>query len=264
VSPRARAAFLQRSVLLGFLALAAPDAEIPAADAAGGAASVPTVGVNLLDNGDFSTAASAQAVAGPRGWDIPDGKGVRWCDCPGGGKGIRMDTSLSEQAMVAQWHAVGNTTWDIPHPGTNAVAETYGLSFYSQPLVITPGASYRVTYEFQGPAGGVKLWVRGYGEHNGEQQRLWEAVINGQGGGEGWHPVTFDVHPTLHRPGVREIKIMLYAYYPAGVYWFRHISMLRLADPASAAGMPASAPAVAPAPAAVAGASAAGTPSHAP
>jgi hypothetical protein len=198
---------------------------LPAADA---------VAANLLSGGDFADGVKDQRPAGPQGWDIPDGKGVQWCDAPGGGKGIRMDTSQSEQAMVAQWHAVGNTTWDIPHPGTNAVAETYGLSFYSKAMPIQAGASYRVSYEFQGASGGVKLWVRGYGDHQGEKQRLWEAVINGQGSGDGWHTVTFDVHPTLHRPGVSEIKVMLYAYYPAGIYWFRKISIVPL--PAAAVG----------------------------
>ena len=195
-----------------------------------GAQSSDYAGPNVLVNGDFSTPAAGQVPAGPAHWDIPDGLGVQWAAAPGGGQGIRMDTAISEQAMVAQWHKVGNTTWDIPHAAGNAIAETYGLSLYSQAMPVLPGRSYRISYDFLGPAGGVKLWVRGYGLHNGEKQRLWEAVVNGTGDGPAWKTTTMDVHPTRHRYAVTELKIMLYAYYPAGVYWFRNIRLQLLPE----------------------------------
>ena len=185
---------------------------------------------NLLANGDFSVPAPGQVPVGPAHWDIPDGLGVQWTGAPGGGQGIRMDTAISEQAMVAQWHKVGNTIWDIPHAAGNAIAETYGLSLYSEAMPVLPGRSYRITYDFLGPAGGVKLWVRGYGLHNDEKQRLWEAVVNGTGNGPSWKTTTMEVHPTRHRPAVTELKIMLYAYYPAGVYWFRNIRLQLLPE----------------------------------
>jgi len=190
-----------------------------------GAEAQVSTAANLLANGDFSAPAAGQAPVGPAHWDTPDGLGVQWAAAPGGGQGIRMDTAISEQAMVAQWRKVGNTTWDIPHAAGNAIAETYGLSLYSQAMPVLPGRSYRISYDFLGPAGGVKLWVRGYGQHNGEKQRLWEAVVNGTGDGPSWKTTTMDVHPTRHRPAVTELKIMLYAYYPAGVYWFRNIRL---------------------------------------
>ena len=182
-------------------------------------------GPNLLANGDFSAAAAGEVPSGPAHWDAPDGLGVQWAPAPGGGAGIRMDTAISEQAMVAQWHKVGNTTWDIPHAAGNAIAETYGLSLYSQAMPILPARSYRITYDFLGPSGGVKLWVRGYGQHDGEKQRLWEAVVNGTGDGPTWKTTSMVIHPTRHRPAVTEIKIMLFTYYPAGVYWFRNIRL---------------------------------------
>ncbi len=189
-----------------------------------------TVGGNLLANGDFS-AADAKDATRPAHWDQPDGLGVQWLAAPDGtGKAIRVDTAISEQAMVAQWKKVGITMWDIPKASGGAVAETYGLSLYSESFPIEAKASYRLSYDFQGNAGGVKVWVRGYGLMKNEKRRLYEAVINGLGSGAGWHTVVHDFHPTEHTPAVTEMKVMLFAYYPAAVYWFRNVKIEKLAD----------------------------------
>nr|MBA3710246.1 hypothetical protein [Planctomycetota bacterium] len=100
---------------------------------------------------------------------------------------------------------------------------TYGLSLYSEAFPIEPKRAYRLRYDFMGPASGVKVWVRGYGEMRGTKRRLYEAVANGVGDGDGWHTVTHDFHPTEHTPLVTEMKVMLYAYWPAQAYWIRRI-----------------------------------------
>ncbi len=207
---RSGMALIQR-VVLG-LAVGAILARMPAAEA-----SAPPV--NLLPNGDLSQAAPHQDPPGPAHWDRPDGLGVQWCDAPGGGKAMRLDTRVSEQAMVAQWHRVGITQWDFPHATAGAVGENYGLSLYSEAMAVEPGVAYRVSADCLGPAGGIKVWVRGYAEVDGEQRRLWEHLITGSGAADdAWWTLSAVVHPTLHRPAVRTIRIMLYAYYPDAVY----------------------------------------------
>jgi hypothetical protein len=196
--------------------------------------------VSIVPNGDFS-AADKDHPDTPAHWDKPDGLGVQWLAAPGGGKAIRMDTKLSEQDMVAQWRKVGIDKWDVPHAGSGPIAETYGLSFYSDAVPIEAGRAYRLSYDFQGAAGGVKVWVRGYGEvrkdadHAAEHRRMWEVFVNGNAEGakalgDGWTRVTQDVTPTKHTPKVTEVKVMLYAYYPAGVYWFRNLRLEPIED----------------------------------
>ena len=183
-------------------------------------------------NGDFEKADPADPVR-PAGWDRVDGLGVQWTQSPGDthGRAIRMDTRLSEQVMQAQWIRTGLTNiWNIPKPEKNAIAETYGLSLYSAPMPVKPGQAYRVTFDFKGHGGGAKVWVRGYGMFQGEKRRRWETYVDCRAKGDGWTTLSQVFHPTKFRPDVSEIKVMLFAYYPAGIYWFDNVRIEPVAD----------------------------------
>lgn len=188
-------------------------------------------GVNLVANGDFEKA-NPRDPRRPLHWDLPDGLGVQWLTAPGNGHGkaIRMNTAISEQAMVAQWKKMGLTQWDIPNAAGNAVAETYGLSFYSDPIAVTSGMAYRVSFDFKGHSGGGKLWVRGWGMFDGERRKRWETIVFCRSKGDEWTHFEQDFHPTKRRPEVTEMKVMLYAYYPAGEYWFDNVKIEPIAN----------------------------------
>ncbi|HTV42406.1 MAG TPA: hypothetical protein VMF08_17695 [Candidatus Sulfotelmatobacter sp.] len=179
----------------------------------------------ILANGDFETADAADP-ARPAGWDRVDGLGVQWTQAPDAahGRAIRMDTSISERDMQAQWIKTGLTNiWNIPKPGDNSIAETYGLSLYSAAMPVKPGQAYRITFDFRGPGGGAKVWVRGYGMFHGEMRRRYETYFSCKGDSSGWTTCSQIFHPTKFRPEVSEMKVMLFAYYPAGVYWFDNV-----------------------------------------
>ena len=185
----------------------------------------------ILPNGDFEKA-DAKDPARPAGWDRVDGLGVQWTQTPDAahGRAIRMDTSLSEQAMQAQWIKTGLTNiWSIPKPEKNAIAETYGLSLYSAPMPVQPGQAYKITFDFKGH-GGAKVWVRGYGMFQGEKRRRWETYVDCHGKGDAWTTQSQVFHPTKFRPDVSEIKVMLFAFYPAGIYWFDNLRIEPVAE----------------------------------
>lgn len=183
-------------------------------------------------NGDFETADEKDSGK-PAYWSKPDGLGVQWTNDAASaahGKCIRMDTSISEKAMVERWKKTGLTNlWDIPNPAGNAVAETYGLSYYSDGIPVQSGQAYRVTFDFKGPSGG-KLWVTCYGVFEGEKRRRYEKVVNAAGKEDEWMTQSAVFHPTKQRPEVTEMKVMLYAYYPAGIYWFDNIRSEPISD----------------------------------
>lgn len=178
---------------------------------------------NLVVNGGFETPDPAQPGV-PLGWERLDGLGVQWTQAPGGhGHAIRMDTRVSERDMNASWARTGLTNdWFIPNAEGNAIADTYGLSYYSRPFAVASGVTYRVTCDVLGPSG-AKVWVRGYGLFRGEKARRYEAVMVCYGGGDAWRTCTLEFNPTRHRPEVTEMKVMLYAYHPGGVYWFDNV-----------------------------------------
>ncbi len=179
----------------------------------------------LVPNGSFEQAAAADK-ARPAGWGKPDGLGVQWAESgdPAHGMAIRMDTRVSEKAMVEQWKRTGLTNeWNIPKPAGNAVAETYGLSLYSDPIPVKPGQPYRITFDFKGQSGGAKVWVRGWGALQRQKRRLWEALVGCKSAGDSWSTCSQVFFPTKARPAVTEMRVMLFAYYPAGVYWFDNV-----------------------------------------
>jgi hypothetical protein len=183
---------------------------------------------SALPNGDFEEADPAHPGK-PAHWDLPDGLAVQWTlapDVPGApphGKAIRMDTALSEKVVVASDEKAGLTQWVFPNAADNAIAETYGLSLYSEAMPVIPGKTYRVTFDYlaeKGTAG--KLWFRAYADVNGQKKRVYEGTIDCAGSGT-WKQFSGVFHPTKYRPNVAEFKIMLFAFYPPGVAWFDNI-----------------------------------------
>jgi hypothetical protein len=182
----------------------------------------------VLPNGDFSQADPAHAGKAAH-WDLTDGLGVQWTEAPGvpggapQGKAIRMDTSVTEKAMVESYTKAGLTQWVFPKPVGDAVALTYGLSLYSEAVPVAPGKTYRVTFDYMSEKGTAgKLWFRAYGDVNGEKKRVYEGYVD-CGSTGAWKQFTASFHPTKYRPNVSEFKIMLFAYYPPGVAWFRNV-----------------------------------------
>jgi len=185
-------------------------------------------GQSVLPNGDFEQADPAHPGKTAH-WDLPDGLGVQWADAPSvpgappHGKAIRMDTSVTEKAVVASYAKAGLTQWVFPNPVDDPIARTYGLSLYSEAVPVTPGKTYRVTFDYMSEKGTAgKLWFRAYGDVNGQKKRVYEGVID-CGGKGGWKQFTGLFHPTKYRPNVSEFKIMLFTYFPPGVAWFDNV-----------------------------------------
>lgn len=190
--------------------------------------------LSILTNGDFEKA-DVRAPAQPAGWQRPDGLGIQWANGPsdaGGnspGKAIRMNTAVSEKAMMAQWQAAGISEWNIPKPTDEPVAGSYGLSFYSDALPVVSGRVYRLMFNFRG-GGGAKVWVRGYRIWHGEKRRHWEVIVNCPASPNQWTEISQDFNPTRRTPEVTEMKVMLYAYWPPGVYWFDNVRLIPIGN----------------------------------
>jgi hypothetical protein len=190
---------------------------------------------SLLPNGDFEQADPARADK-PAYWDLSDGLAVSWTAAPGQGHGkaIRMDTSLSEQAVVASNAKAGLTQWVFPKPAGSAIGETYGVSLYSEAAPVEAGKTYQVSFDYRADKGTAgKLWFRGYGTVNGQKKRLYEGTIDCAGTPD-WKTFTGTFHPTRYTASVTEFKIMLYAYYPDGVAWFDNVHVEAVDDDSAA------------------------------
>lgn len=186
---------------------------------------------SILPNGDLEKP-DPKDPEKPLFWDKPDGLGIQWLKAPAAGsldnrgKAISINTAISEQEMVKQWKKQGSS-WNIPDPQKNPVAETYGLSYYSDPIPVLQGQAYCISFELYSPGGkkGAKVWVRGYSQKEGKKRRVYETVVHCRPEGSQWQKFSQTFHPTRYRKEVTEIRVMLYAYWPPQKYWFDNIEI---------------------------------------
>jgi hypothetical protein len=91
--------------------------------------------------------------------------------------------------------------------------------------------------------------VRGWGSFKGEDRRRWETIVNCRTKADGWRHFEQAFHPTL-RPNTKAekeekdstgndtknyveiayLRVMLYAYWPAGQYAFDNVKIEEIND----------------------------------
>lgn len=186
---------------------------------------------SLLPNGGFEAVDPTNA-AKPACWDRMDGLGVRWETETNGpaNRFIRMDTAISEAAYVASCQAAGLDKWVFPNPAGSAIAGTYGLSYYSDSLPVITGQAYRITFRYRGASGGGKMWVRGYGQVRDVERQLYSTIVNCRAAGRDWTAFSQCFHPTKHTPHVTRMRVMLFAYWPPGVYAFDDVAVTPVSE----------------------------------
>ncbi len=198
-----------------------------------------SAGENLVKNGDLNTP-DPENKNGPQFWQQPDGKGVVWISHPDSANKknmvIRFDTRISEIEMVEHWKKIGMDEWVFPDAAKNSISDTYGLSFYSVSIPVEPDQAYRLTFDFKGTVGEIgqsKMWVRGYADLRGRKRRIWETIANPypvKGKQQEWRRVSQVFFPTKLAKKVTEMKVMLYACYPASVYYFDNIVIEKISQ----------------------------------
>jgi len=233
-------------------------------------AQTPTVGDNLVPNGNFEA-----GRASPDAWQRPDGLTTFWVagESPTG-KCLKMDTDVYHNQWVAwqEQYKAGATAEEAPPktptsgPKYDTVAGQYGTAYFSDPIPVTPGKSYKVEVDYRGRSllGGAlecfpKLFIRGYGEVGGEKRVVYDAylALRCRTDGREWeHAVRIVTIPTDtpastagpsaslaveageadgHAP-VEFVRLMPYAYWPPDLYWFDNVTMKAVAEEAPAKG----------------------------
>lgn len=205
-----------------------------------------------LINGGFEEAKPEQPgwLPSPKGWAHVDDYMIFWKQDsdPAHGKCILIDTDIAEpdakkrQAAVREAGEKGSPVPPAPKPSRGAhygaIAGTYGVSFYSERIACKPKTPYKITFDYKGPGGGAKVWVRGWGEFRGEERRRWETIVNCRTAGDGWRHFEQAFHPTRRPTGkdtetfvdISCLRVMLYAYWPPGQYAFDNIKIEEISD----------------------------------
>jgi hypothetical protein len=255
-------------ILTARLASAADPRPVPAGEAVD-PATVPQ-GENLIVNGDFE-----EGEGTPAGWQTIDGLSSFWVDDPDGerGKVLKLDTDVSQTQAYEWWTKLvaGASPSEAPaklptvEPKYDTLAGLDGVWFWSDPVPVEKGKQYWLTVDVKGP--GMKVFMRGYpempdtafgadegalvgylkklrGEFVNERGRkafikkyTWSAWVPA-GGGDQWRTYSRREKPwspTKNTPNVKYVRVMLYPYWPPGVYYIDNVRLVEYTPPEAAA-----------------------------
>ena len=205
-------------------------------------AKVPTVGPELVKNGDFEAGRDS-----PDGWQRPDGLTTFWAAEGRPGKCLKVNTDVNHDQWV-EWqkkYKAGAPASEAPAPTPTSgakydtVAGIYGAAYFSDPIPVQPGKAYKVSVNYRGPSSDFmfpKLFIRGYGDVKGEKRAVYDAYLalrsKTQGKEWEWNVRIVEIPKDTAAP-VEFVRLMLYAYWPPGTYWFDNVSMKEVAPGAA-------------------------------
>lgn len=193
------------------------------------------VGENLIRNGTFEKGRTS-----PDAWDKADGLLSFWHREPDGNRCIRMDTDVYEKQALAwiEKFKAGAPAAQAPRktptrgPKYNTMAGTYGVKLYSDYIPVKPGAAYRISVDAKGSMQGMffpKVFVKAYGppaaDRFGKQEReLYRCYLACRVQGmDRWQHFSRVFHPTKLTPTARKMRVMIFAYWPPGEYYFDNV-----------------------------------------
>jgi len=214
-----------------------------------------------LINGSFEEAGGG-VLPYPKGWSHPDDYCIFWVKdsmAPEHGKVIVLDTdqaqgaAMKRQAEVREALAKGMAPpappAKTPGAGYGSIGGNNGVSFYSERFKCKPQQAYKVSFDYKGPSGGAKVWVRGWGMFEGEERRRYETIVNCYVKGTGWRHLEQAFHPTRRlsvkakhtdtaadkekattTADVSILRVMLYAYWPNAEYYFDNVKVEEISD----------------------------------
>ncbi len=197
---------------------------------------------NLVKNGDFESGKKL-----PDGWERPDLLTSLWVkDKSTSGKltrCIKMDTDvymsdwkrrreeLKKNPDAPPWHKT-------PTSGKkyNTIAGNNGVSLYGDPIPVKKAKTYtlRVDVKSNKYHATPKVFIKGYALHKGRMRVIYKTYLNCRLNGQGWQHFTQNFNPTSRTPKVTEMRVMLFAYWPPGQYFFDNVKITQVPEtPAS-------------------------------
>ncbi|NQT85547.1 hypothetical protein HQ560_02210, partial [bacterium] len=195
-------------------------------------------GRNLIQNPSFEKGADT-----PVGWSPVDGLCTFWIDRGDGkGKCIKCDTNVLESQAVPWMQKVRSgkaKAKDAPKPIPVKPSQIYatiggltGVQVYSHYIPVKTNMRYRLSVDIKAKWGGIffpKAFVKGYGDNTDEfttqKREFYRAylALRTKTQGKEWETFTRTFNPSLRNAEVKYMRVMLYAYWPLGDYYWDNI-----------------------------------------
>ena len=190
------------------------------------AALTASAGENILPNGDFKLGRETAD-----NWEKPDGLVSFWVDDPVRGRVLKMD-SRPDRFQASAWKETLKKNPNAVPPAPvypkdiyQAIGGNEGVMLDSGLIPVKPGQNYKLSVDYRG-AGKPFIWIKGFMPHprrktdvDGYQTRL----EPGTPSEKEWQTFAIGFNPTAKSPTVNKMKVRIFAYWPAGIYYFSNV-----------------------------------------
>jgi len=210
----------------------------------------PAAAASLVKNGDFSAGKDS-----PDGWTRMDNLSTFWV--AGGadvekakadgkkldGKCLKVDTDVYLKEWEEQQKSMAPGKPGTPRPKTPTTGDKYdtiggtrGVSVYSDEIEVKPEAGYKLSIAAKSSVKSTdlffpKIFVKGYADVNGEMREVYNMYLACRiAETDQWIAFEREFHPTKRTPAVKKMKVMIYAYWPPGVYHFDDLKITEVPE----------------------------------
>ncbi len=191
-------------------------------------------GENLLPNGSFDEGGK-EALH----WEKTDNLTSFWRNDGQRGRILELDTRPDRKQVLAYWKErkrnpdVSAPKAVIPEEPLKSIGSNEGTALDSMLLDVKPGQDYKLSVDYRG-AGTPFVWIKGFMIHPKRKTLTdcYQTRLAPPGGAaDRWRSCSITFRPT---PQTVKMKVRIYAYWPAGVYWFDNVRLEEI-TPAEAA-----------------------------
>jgi hypothetical protein len=203
---------------------------------------------NLVVNGTFEKGKDGK----PEAWELPEGLCTFWVDAPQAkGKCLKIDTDVLRDEFLARQKEVeaylakpekerkplppAKPKSPTKEPKYDTVAGVEGVRYMSDYIEVAPGQDYRLEVDCRvdGGAKTPKVFVKGYfldPKRPPEFQRRvkYEKYLN-CAASEKWQTFSTTCSPTGKTPDVKWVRVIIFAYWPPGTYYFDNVKLVPVA-----------------------------------
>ncbi|MFZ2653366.1 MAG: hypothetical protein WAX69_00480 [Victivallales bacterium] len=183
---------------------------------------------NLLNNGSFDRGEKT-----PDSWEPANGLTSFYVKEEGRGRIVKMDSRV-DRMLALGWMKKfkEDPTATPPEPAYSkdqyaCIGGNEGVWLDSELMNVKPGQDYKLTVDFKGPSSPI-VWIKGFLFHpvrkdyaDAYQTRL----VPDNPDKDNWKTFSIGFNPTARSPKVEKMKVRIYAYWPAGVYYFDNVKV---------------------------------------
>ena len=196
---------------------------------------------NLVPNGSFERGKGGAPVT----WQRPDGLTSFWVSDPlRKGKCLKIDTDVAKEEYRARQKEMTKDPVPPAKPKTPTTGDKYdtvagveGVSYYSAWIRVTPGQHYRLEADVRTEQGTKtpKIFVKGYlvdpRRPKPHQRRVaYKKYLNCPATVK-WQTFRTTFCPTVRSADVTWLRVMIFAYWPPGIYYFDNVKVVPVDPP---------------------------------